>query len=62
MKLLLKYTSIILLFAFSTTYAHEDNKTIKFVENKGQWPKQVNFKSDVAGGKIWIENNKISYQ
>jgi len=38
------------------------NNGIHFIENKGQWPTQVNFKTDVLGGKIWLEKNKITYQ
>lgn len=38
-----------------------DNE-LHFIQNKGQWPSQVNFRADVPGGKIWLENNKISYQ
>lgn len=31
------------------------------VENKGQWPEQVLFASDVSGGKIFIEDNAVKY-
>ena len=62
MKSLLRYLLLLLVFNQNTSYGHENDNSIKFVENKGQWPSQVNFKSDVAGGKIWLEKNKISYQ
>lgn len=34
----------------------------KFLENKGQWPGHVNFKAQVPGGNIWLEQNRIIYQ
>lgn len=32
-----------------------------FIENKGQWPSQVLYASDVKGGKIFLENNALKY-
>ncbi len=56
----IKYFIVSVFFIASSAYAHDG--VIKFVENKGQWPNQVNFKSFVPGGQIWLEKNKISYQ
>ena len=33
-----------------------------FIENTGQWPDQVLFKSSVQGGNIWLEKKGILYQ
>ncbi|MCG8577131.1 MAG: gliding motility-associated C-terminal domain-containing protein [Flavobacteriales bacterium] len=33
-----------------------------FFENKGQWPEQVLYKTDLDGGKIWLEENRVLYQ
>ena len=62
MKLLLKSLLLLLIFTCSHSYGQETANGVKFVENKGQWPSQVHFKSDVPGGKIWLEDHKISYQ
>ena len=55
------------LFLFLVIYFLTPNITfgdngIHFTENLGQWPKQVNFKTNVTGGQIWLEKNRISYQ
>jgi gliding motility-associated-like protein len=59
MKHLFLYIIFQLTLGISISFAGDG---IRFVENKGQWPQQVQFKSDVQGGSIWLENNKISYQ
>ena len=37
------------------------NHSEGFFENKGQWPTSVLFKSDVLGGKIWVQQHKLIY-
>src|SRR5690606_19422166 len=39
----------------------QDPRVYKFLENKGQWPSHVNFKADVPGGNIWLEESRIIY-
>ena len=34
---------------------------IKFVENKGQWPKQVEFRADFQFAQIYFEKNTFTY-
>ncbi|MBP9084053.1 MAG: hypothetical protein KBH11_13310, partial [Bacteroidia bacterium] len=34
----------------------------KFLENKGQWPEGVLYKTDLNGGKIWLEKGGVLYQ
>ncbi|MCO6499830.1 MAG: gliding motility-associated C-terminal domain-containing protein [Vicingus serpentipes] len=53
---------LLLLLPLLISFAINAAGDIQFIENKGQWPGQVNFKTDVLGGKIWLEKNKISYQ
>ena len=48
---------IILFFIFSQTAISQ----IKFVENKGQWPKQVEFRADFQFAQIYFENNTFTY-
>lgn len=33
-----------------------------FLENKGQWPKNVRYRSEVDGHGIWIDSNRITFQ
>ena len=54
------FLSILLITSYTLAIGHDND--INFVENKGQWPSQVHFKSFVPGGQIWLENNRISYQ
>ncbi len=32
-----------------------------FSENKGQWPEQVKFRTDINGGNLWIEKNALNF-
>jgi gliding motility-associated-like protein len=34
----------------------------KFLENKGQWPEGVLYKTDVGSSRIWLENGGVLYQ
>ncbi len=60
----MKFCTLLLLISFTLTslslFGHEND--LHFIQNKGQWPQQVNFRADLSGGKMWLENNKISYQ
>lgn len=33
----------------------------KFIENKGQWPEQVAYRSDVLGGTLYLEKDRFTY-
>lgn len=35
---------------------------ISFIQNKGQWPSQVNYKAEIPGGSFWVENNGFAYE
>jgi gliding motility-associated-like protein len=35
---------------------------ISFIQNKGQWPSQVQYKAEIPGGSFWIQNNGFAYQ
>ncbi len=46
----------------SFTQVIEYSKGIyNFFENKGQWPDGVLYKTDVVGGKIWLEQGRVLY-
>ena len=36
--------------------SHEEEK---FIENNGQWPNSVLFKSKIAAGNIWVQQHKL---
>ena len=46
-------------FQFSYVQAHQQH--VNFTENKGQWFNQVNFKANLDGGALFIENNCFTY-
>lgn len=33
----------------------------KLIENKGQWPSWVEYKTDVPGGQMWVEKERMLY-
>ncbi|MBC3539045.1 gliding motility-associated C-terminal domain-containing protein [Rufibacter sediminis] len=38
-----------------------DSRTLEFVENEGQWPKQVSYAADIAGGKMFLQPTGFVY-
>ena len=40
----------------------QDNSLVQFIENKGQFPKDVDFKLALKAGDIYFQGNKITYQ
>jgi gliding motility-associated-like protein len=52
------------LISFSGIAQNTDHSqgSYKFIENGGQWPSNVHFKSNIPGGKIWLEKKGILYQ
>ena len=40
----------------------QDNSLVQFIENKGQFPKEVDFKLALKAGDIYFQGNKITYQ
>lgn len=35
---------------------------LTFLENKGQWPSHVKFRTEIDGHAIWLDSNRITYQ
>lgn len=58
-----KLKIIILTFvAFcSTAIAHEHEKSISFIENKGQWEDFICYKSELKGGSVFFEKNIVTF-
>ncbi len=36
-------------------------QVVDYIENKGQWPKNVLYRADLSGGFVYLENNKMTY-
>lgn len=51
-----------LIFGFGEVFSSGVFKDIRFVENKGQWNNRVRFVSSFPGGRIFVENNAITYK
>lgn len=45
----------------SQTVIAQHQASISFIENKGQWPKEVKFTADIPGGKLFIEKDGLTY-
>ncbi len=50
-------------FATGHPHAHgeEEKQVVKFVENNNQWESFVHFRADIPGGKVFFENDRITY-
>ena len=40
---------------------HDHGNDLSFVENKGQWHPNIKFKTELEGGYLYLENNKLTY-
>ena len=65
MRVLRGFLTLLLLFTTLANYAqevtHDHSIYHAFIENKGQWPEQVMFKSQFNGGNMWVEQNKFMF-
>ncbi|MBW7866886.1 MAG: gliding motility-associated C-terminal domain-containing protein [Brumimicrobium sp.] len=52
---------IVLLPIHAQEVIHEHNSFYSFIENKGQWPDRVFFKSKFEGGNMWVEQDRILF-
>ncbi|MGR3809460.1 DUF7948 domain-containing protein [Jiulongibacter sp. NS-SX5] len=52
---------VVLLCFFLTAFAHRPDSKYIFIENKGQWPSEVLFKTDVPGGYLYITKKGLKY-
>jgi hypothetical protein len=34
---------------------------LEFIENKGQWEKNILFKADIGGGAMFLEKDKMTF-
>ncbi len=59
--LLFPYFIALGFFSFSQEVKHEHSMYHSFIENKGQWPKEVLFKTSFDGGNLWIQQRKFVF-
>lgn len=52
---------MILLLLFGSASFGRGNSGITFIENKGQWPKEVRFSAEIPGGRLFIEEQGLTY-
>jgi len=43
------------------TFAQQAHSKFLFIENKGQWPQEILFKSDIPGGYVFVKNTGLDY-
>ncbi|MBM3160448.1 MAG: hypothetical protein FJZ66_03850, partial [Bacteroidetes bacterium] len=63
-KLLILVGSIIAVNnCFSQEHAHPitNKREVSFIENKGQWPNPILFKSKIQAGNIWVQQHKLLF-
>jgi gliding motility-associated-like protein len=53
---------ILLLLLFLAILPAIVSSQISFIQNKGQWPQNVNFKAEIPGGNFWVETNGFAYE
>ena len=58
--LVLAFTILFVLPVHSQVIEHSKG-SYNFFQNKGQWPTQVKYMADIAGGKIWLEKDRVLY-
>jgi hypothetical protein len=51
---------VLLLAMFSAGYAQQ-NGAVLFIENKGQWPEEVEYFADIPGGQLFVRANKLTF-
>lgn len=49
----------LLFLIHKVTLAHNDK--LIYVENKGQWEQNILFKSEISGGALFLESNKLTF-
>lgn len=54
--------NLFFLFLFISVFGISQNgRAYKFIENKGQWDSEVQFKSDIEGGYLYFQENELVY-
>ncbi len=43
------------------TCNHSSSENIRYIENKGQWPSQIKYKTGVNSGEVYLESNGFTF-
>ena len=54
--------TLIILFLFFCENSFAQISNLEFIENKGQWNDNVQFKAKIPSGNIYLEANELTYQ
>ncbi len=60
-RIILTFFLVVIFWLYAGTSLSHDNSSIRFIENKGQWPGEVLFKASMPGGDIYLLKNKLKY-
>ena len=52
---------LLCVFFLAITVSFAQSKSSFFVENKGQWQKNILAKVDLPAGALFLENNKLTF-
>jgi len=52
---------IVFFILFAPLILRSQDKTLDFIENKGQWNEEVKFMSQIQGGNIWITSDNFTF-
>lgn len=58
MRTAARHWPLLSLFALITSVAHGQG-TLRFLENKGQWPAEVSYRAEATGATIWCERGAV---
>lgn len=62
MRLSFSFFILFFLLSVSVHVVGQDNKGLKFIENKGQWNENIDFQALVPGGRLGVSANGFSVQ
>ena len=54
--------TVFILFFFLAVNSFAQLSTLEFIENKGQWADNIQFKAKIPSGNLYLEANELTYQ
>jgi gliding motility-associated-like protein len=63
-KFLVVFLAIIIFYSnriTAETSSYTTSQVVDYIENKGQWPKNVFYRADLSGGYVYLEDKKLTY-
>ena len=53
--------ALMTLVFFAVIAQSKQSSSLRFTENKNQWPVNIQYRADLPGGKLFLENNSFTY-